>query len=149
MPAGKGNRCLSPKKKSALSCKKRRTGGLYSKFSDFTADQFYDWVNKGEYLLIPLMLLLIGIAFALFLRLTHATLLLIAEMKADDVKKILEKINNKTLIKDKTIDIVKMLIDIVLDSVISILKFVTFIPNFSTMIYDFVFGDESTDTEDE
>lgn len=95
------------------------------------------------------MLLLIGIAFALFLRLTHATLLLIAEMKADDVKKILEKINNKTLIKDKTIDIVKMLIDIVLDSVISILKFVTFIPNFSTMIYDFVFGDESTDTEDE
>lgn len=42
-----------------------------------------------------------------------------------------------------------MLIDIVLDSIISILKFVTFIPNFSTMIYDFVFGDESTDTEDE
>ena len=42
-----------------------------------------------------------------------------------------------------------MLIDIVLDSVISILKFVTFIANFSTMIYDFVFGDESTDTEDE
>lgn len=29
VPAGKGNRCLSPKKKSALSCKKRRTGGLY------------------------------------------------------------------------------------------------------------------------
>ena len=50
---------------------------------------------------------------------------------------------------DKTIDIVKMLIDIVLDSIISILKFVTFIPNFSAMIYDFVFGDESTDTEDE
>lgn len=46
----------------------------YSKFSDFTADQFYDWVNKGEYLLIPLMLLLIGVAFVLFLRLTHATL---------------------------------------------------------------------------
>ena len=42
-----------------------------------------------------------------------------------------------------------MLIDIVLDSIISILKFVTFIPNFSAMIYDFVFGDESTDTEDE
>lgn len=78
----------------------------YSKFSDFTADQFYDWVNKGEYLLIPLMLLLIGVAFVLFLRLTHATLLLIAEMKATDVKKFLEKINNKTLIKDKTIDII-------------------------------------------
>lgn len=50
------------------------------------------------------MLLLIGVAFVLFLRLTHATLLLIAEMKATDVKKFLEKINNKTLIKDKTID---------------------------------------------
>lgn len=42
-----------------------------------------------------------------------------------------------------------MLIDIVLDSIISILKFVTFIPNFFTIIYDFVLGDESTDTEDE
>lgn len=39
----------------------------YSKFSDFTADQFYDWVNKGEYLLIPLMLLLIGVASIAFI----------------------------------------------------------------------------------
>jgi len=29
VPAGKENRCPSSKKKSALSCKKRRTGGLY------------------------------------------------------------------------------------------------------------------------
>lgn len=115
---------------------------LTYKFTNITIDSFYNFVNSSRYLALPLLILFVGIAFAIFLRLTHATLLLLVEMKPENVKEFLTKVNTKTKIKEQVIEIIKGLIDIVLKSIITVLKFVAFIPDFFEMIYSFVFTDE-------
>lgn len=112
------------------------------RFSGFTIDSFYNFVNSGEYIAFPLLILFGGIAFVIFLRLTHTTLLLLVEMKSENIKEFLKKINNKADITNRVIEIVKMLIDIVLNSIILVLKFVIFIPDFVGTIYAFVLQDE-------
>ncbi len=115
---------------------------LAYKFTGVTIDSFYNLLNDGRYLVLPLFILFIGIAFVIFLRLTHATLLLLVEMKSDNVKEFLKKVNDKARITERVTEIVKELIDIVLDSIIMVLKFVTFIPNFFDALYSFVLEDE-------
>lgn len=44
---------------------------LAYKFTGVTIDSFYNFVNSSEYLALPLLVLFIGIAFVIFLRLTH------------------------------------------------------------------------------
>lgn len=123
---------------------------LTYKFAGITIDSFYSFVNRGQYLALPLLMLFVGIAFVIFLRLTHATLLLLVEMKPENVKEFLKKVNEKTKITERVIEIVKMLIDIVLNSVITALKFVAFIPGFFGTIYSFVLEDEEEfEIEDE
>lgn len=112
------------------------------KFTGITIDSFYSFVNSGEYLVLPLLVIFFGIAFVIFLRLTHATLLLLVEMKPENVKGFLKKVNDKTKITERVIEIVRMLIDIVLNSVITVLKFVTFIPDFFETLYSLVLEDE-------
>lgn len=123
---------------------------LAYKFTGFTVDKFYDLVSSSEYLILPLIILFLGIAFIVFLRLTHATLLLLADTKPEDIKGFLKKINDKIEILDRVNEILKMLVDIVLDSIIVILKFVVFIPDFFGTIYSFVLEDEEeSEAEDE
>lgn len=116
---------------------------LAYEFTGITIDSFYGFVNSGEYLVLPLLILFLGIAFVVFLRLTHATLLLLVEMKPENVKGFLKKVNDKTKITERVIEIVKMLIDIVLNSVITVLNFVTFIPDFFGTLYSLVLEDEN------
>lgn len=112
------------------------------KFTGITIDSFYSLTNSTEYLALPLLILFVGIAFVIFLRLTHATLLLLVEMKPDNVRGFLKKVNDKARITERIVEIVRMLIDIVLNSIIMVLKFVTFIPDFFGTLYLFVLEDE-------
>lgn len=123
---------------------------LTYKFTGVTIDSFYSLANSSEYLALPLLILFVGIAFVIFLRLTHATLLLLVEMKPDNVRGFLKKVNDKARITERVIEIVRMLIDIVLNSIITVLKFVTFIPDFFGTLYSFVLEDEGEfELEDE
>lgn len=115
---------------------------LAYKYSGITMDTFYDVVNGGKYLAFPLIIIFIGIAFVIFLRLTHTTLLLLINMQPTDVKNYLSKVNEKTKIKEKVEKIVKMIIDLVLDSVITALEFVAFIPDYFGTIRSFVLGED-------
>lgn len=123
---------------------------LAYKVTGVTVDTFYDLINKGEYLALPLIILFIGAAFVIFLRLIHATLLLLVGMKPDSIKEFWKKINDKTNITERVVEILKIIIDIILNSVITVLKFVKFIPDFFSTIYSFVLEDESEfELEDE
>lgn len=123
---------------------------LAYKVTGLTVDTFYDFVNKGEYLALPLIILFVGAAFIVFLRLIHATLLLLVEMKPDSIKEFWKKINDKTNITERVSEILKMIIDIVLDSIITVFKFVKFIPDFFDSIYLLVLEDENEfELEDE
>lgn len=107
-----------------------------------TIDTFYDFVNKSEYLALPLLILFIGTAFVVFLRLIHATLLLLVGMKPENIKEFWKKLNDKINITERVAEILRMIIDIILNSVIVVLKFVIFIPDFFDSVYSFVLEDE-------
>ena len=107
-----------------------------------TIDTFYDFVNKSEYLALPLLILFIGTGFVVFLRLIHATLLLLVGMKPENIKEFWKKLNDKINITERVAEILRMIIDIILNSVIVVLKFVIFIPDFFDSVYSFVLEDE-------
>lgn len=115
---------------------------LTYKFTGIDMESFYDFANDGKYLALPLMLLFVGVAFAIFLRLTHATLVLLVDMKPENVKSFLHKINGKAQITNRVVEIIKTIIDIVLDTLLTALKFVSFIPDFFNILYAFVLEDE-------
>lgn len=115
---------------------------LTYKFTGIDMDSFYDFVNDGKYLALPLMILFVGVAFVIFLRLTHATLVLLVDMKPENVKSFLQKVNAKAKITERVVEIIKMIIDIVLDTLLTALKFVSFIPDFFCTLYTFVLEDE-------
>lgn len=115
-----------------------------------TIDTFYDFVNKSEYLALPLLILFIGTAFVVFLRLIHATLLLLVGMKTENIKEFWKKLNDKINITERVAEILRMIMDIILNSVIVVLKFVIFIPDFFDSVYSFVLEDEDEfELEDE
>lgn len=122
---------------------------LAYKYTGITMDSFYNFVNEGKYLALPLMILFVGIAFVIFMRLTHATLVLLVAMKPEDVVSFLKRVNDKTKISEKVVEIIKMIIDIVLDSIITALSFVSFIRDYFNTIYSFVFGNECVFEYDE
>ena len=74
-------------------------------------------------------------------------------MKPENIKLFLHKVNSKTQITERVVDIIKAIIDIVLDTLLTALKFVSFIPCFFKSIYAFVLEDEEDfefiDDEDE
>ena len=116
---------------------------LAYRVSGVTMNTFYDFVSNGEYLALPLMILVIGVAFAFFMKLTHATLLLMTQMKPDHVKEFWNRIDNRMEINERLEEIIRSLIDIVLDSVIIALKFVKVIPDFADSIRILSFEEES------
>jgi len=122
---------------------------LTYKFTGIDMDSFYDFVNDGRYLALPLMMLFVGVAFVIFLRLTHATLVLLVDMKPENVKAFLQKVNEKTQITDRVVEIIKTIIDIVLDTLLTALEFVAFIPDFFGSLYSFVLEDEEEFTFDD
>lgn len=116
---------------------------LTYKFTGIDMESFYDFVNDGKYLALPLMILFVGVAFVIFLRLTHATLVLLVDMKPENVKSFLQKVNEKTQITDRVVEIIKLIIDLVLDTLLTALKFVSFIPNFFVTLHAFVLEEEA------
>ena len=115
---------------------------LTYKFTGINMDSFYEFVNDGRYLALPLMILFVGIAFVIFLRLIHATLVLLVDMKPETVKSFLKDVNEKTKITERLVEMIKTIVDIILDTLLTALKFVQFIPDFFGTLYVFVLEDE-------
>lgn len=115
---------------------------LTYKFTGFNMESFYEFVKEGKYLALPLTLLFLGIAFIIFLRLIHATLLLLTDMKPETIKNFLYSINNSNRITERLVKIIKIIIDTILDTIITALKVVYFVPDFLGTICAFVIDDE-------
>lgn len=119
------------------------------KSTDFNLDSFYDITNSGRYLAVPLSFLFITCIFFIFVQLIHAVLILLINMKIETIKAFWQKANAKTNISERILTILQMLIDIILDTLISILQFAAFIPGYVHTLHEFLFpsSEETNDTE--
>lgn len=115
----------------------------------FAEKFFYDITNSGRYLAVPLSFLFITCIFFIFVQLIHAVLILLINMKIETIKAFWQKANAKTNISERILTILQMLIDIILDTLISILQFAAFIPGYVHTLHEFLFpsSEETNDTE--
>lgn len=122
---------------------------LTYKFTGINIDSFYNFANGGKYMALPLLILFIGVAFIIFLRLIHATLILLVDMKPENIKLFLRKVNEKNKIADRIVGIIQKIIDIIFDTALIALNFVSFIPHFFNTLCIFVLEDENDFVKDE
>jgi hypothetical protein len=111
----------------------------------FSMENFRNSIVSGEYLALPLMLLVVMAAFFIFVLLTHGIILWLSEATADGLRKYIKE--NKISLNPipRIIDVIQTIIDIVFKTIKSALDFVTYVPNFFEALHKMVLEDEEED----
>lgn len=126
---------------------------LSFRISGFTMDDFTDTISGGEYLALPLTILVIVTAFCLLVRITHGLILLVMDMNVKEIKNFFSRTAKSICLNETIVSISNTIVGIVLKTIDLALKFVKFIPDFFESMYHFTFVDEAegegTDAESE
>ncbi len=117
-------------------------------FSNFTMDSFTELVSSGDYLAIPLVIIVGIVAVVLLIRLTHIILWLILKSEPVDIEKFVKENQAYIDLKKYFKKITQSIVDIILGTIESTLTFVLFIPNFFDALSAMVIYDETEDCED-
>ena len=116
---------------------------LSFKISNFTMDDFTEIISGGEYLALPLTILVIVTAFCVLVRITHGVILMVMDMDAKEIRNFFSRTAKSICLNDTIVSISNTLVGIVLGTIDLALKFAKFIPDFFESLYHFVFEDES------
>ncbi len=111
---------------------------LYSacEINSFKLDDFYNFISVNDYIALPLTLLVGITTFFIFVQIIHS---LLEIMENTDALKI----------KENTKNIVKIVFDIVFNTIFSVLEFARFIPTFFDTLQDMVLGQNKNINNDE
>lgn len=116
--------------------------------TDFTLEDLTEVLVIGNYLALPIAVIVIFILFFLLVQITHIIILLLSKMTAESVKEFIEKQEEKYNFASRLTQIISAVIDIILDTIISTLEFVKFVPSFFASVGKMVLFDEE-DSEGE
>lgn len=122
---------------------------LTYKLTGVSMDTFYNFVSDGKIFALPLMFLFTGIVFLIIMRITYATLVLLIDMKPENVKRFFKDINANTRISGRVVEIIKITVDLILDTIICAFKFASFISIGLFNLYNLVIVFEDEEDEDE
>jgi len=118
---------------------------LTYKISDFTFDKFTEIAWGGDYLAVPLVLLVGIVAIVLMIRLTHGVLSIIMKPDPFDVESALKELKIGSNIHGISVSIAK----IFFRTIQSALDFVFFIPNFFETMSKLVLSDDEDEDDDD
>lgn len=116
---------------------------LSFRISGFTMDDFTETISGGEYLALPLTVLVMITAFCVIVRITHGLILLVMDMDAGKIRSFFSRAAQSVGLNDTILSISKTIVAIVLGTIDLALKFVKFIPDFFENMYYFTFADEN------
>lgn len=123
------------------------------KISNFTMDNFIEVVSSGDYLALPLILLVGIVAVVLLIRLTHGILLLVMKTEPINIETFIKENGKKLNIKSYIVKISKLIVEIIFETINSAFSFVKFIPDFfkdiSIMVLSSDDENEENDENDE
>lgn len=120
---------------------------LSFRISGFTMDDFTETISGGEYLALPLTVLVMITAFCILVRITHGLILLVMDMDATKIRSFFSRAAQSIGLNETIISISKTIVAIVLGTIDLALKFVKFIPDFFESMYNFTFADEAEDED--
>lgn len=115
---------------------------IFWKDSNLTIYRLTDKLVIGDYLAIPLAVLIGITAFLLLVQITHIIILFFREINFENIRGYIKKYINEFQIKEQIIEIARDITKIVLGTITVALQFVLFIPSFFKMIKEMVFDDE-------
>ena len=115
------------------------------RISDFTLDDLTDKIIIGDYLAIPIATMVALVLFFLLVQIVHAIFLILSKMTAKNIADFIKKQNDKLQLGNKIAYIVESIISIILDTIISTLSFVSFIPSFFGALNIMVLNDDTVD----
>ena len=119
------------------------------RITDFTLDDLTEVLVIGDYLALPIVVIVILVLFVLLVQITHVIILLLSKMTTENVKEFIDKQEKRYNLLSRVVQIISSIIDIILDTIISTLEFVKFIPSFFTSVGKMVLsdGEDSEDAE--
>ena len=117
------------------------------KITNFTMDDLTSFLVKGDYLAVPLSALIFLSIFFILYQISHALILFINKETTESIKKFINKQNKKLKIGKKMIKIIRTIIDIILETSLSTLQFVQFVPSFFSSLSNMVLKDDDDDVE--
>lgn len=115
--------------------------------TDFSVDDFTDIVTKGDYIALPLLVLLGVVTIFFLMRLIYIVLKWIFSLKPDNVLGFFSE--QKLDLKERIGEICNLIIEIVLGTLQSALEFVHFIPNFFGAMSGMVLNDDDDEENQE
>lgn len=119
------------------------------RITDFTLEDLTEVLVIGDYLALPIAVIVILILFFLLVQITHVIILLLSKMTAQNVKNFIGKQEEKYNLASRIAQIIGSVIDIILDTILSTLEFVKFIPSFFTSLGKIVLSDEEDNEVEE
>ena len=119
------------------------------RLSDISLNDLTQKLIIGDYLALPIAVVVIIVLFFLLVQITHAIILMLSSMSAESIKQFIIKQENKLKIGARIFEVVKNIIDIILNTILSTLEFVNSIPNFIKSLSKMVlYDDDFEESED-
>lgn len=115
--------------------------------TDFSLYDLTDVLVVGDYLVLPITVMIAIILFLLLVQIVHAIILMLSNMTAKDVKDFMERKEKKWKIGKRISKIIRNIVDIILNSILSALEFIKFVPNFFCSLSKLVLLEDEMENE--
>lgn len=116
------------------------------RISNFSLDDLTEELVHGKYLVLPIAVVVTMVLFFILVQIIHAIILLLSNMSAEVIKQFMKKILREWRIGTRISVIIGDIFDIILDTMLSALSFVKFIPDFFSAMSRMILNDD--DEED-
>lgn len=117
--------------------------------TEFSLDDLTEILATGNYLVFPIAVIVTMILFFLLVQIIHAIILMLSKMSAEDVKKFIDEKEKELKIGLRITKIIESIVDIILDTIISILEFIKCVPNFFSAMNKMVLLDDDEVIEED
>lgn len=100
------------------------------RITNFSLNDITETMAIGNYLVLPLAVIIIMVLFFLLVQIVHAVILMLSQVSTTNIKDFLKKQEQKFKIGSRIIEIIESIIDTILNTILAALEFIKFIPNF-------------------
>lgn len=112
------------------------------RISDLSLNKTISTLVNGDYLALPISVMVTMVLFFLLVQITHSIILMLNKMTASDIREFLKKQEHSLHIYKRISKIIRNIIDFILDTILYIFKFINFVPNFFKSLSRMVFKED-------
>lgn len=117
------------------------------RLTDFSLDNLTEILVLGDYLAFPVAVIVLLVLFYILVQLVHAIILMLSRINSQNIVRFISDSDNELEFTKRAIMILKNIVDIILDTILTTLAFVKFVPNFFAAMQKMVLEDDDSESE--